>query len=148
MIRRWNPPGPAAPLGRYSHLATAPADHELLMISGQVGVLEDGTLAGPDAESQARQVFANIESLLRSAGAGPEHLIKLFTMLSGTEHLAGSRAAQGEVFARWYPRGESNQLHTTSPSPRSSCWDRGERWNRASLRSATFSARLSAGSYC
>ncbi|MEU8383588.1 RidA family protein [Streptosporangium sp. NPDC048865] len=106
MIRRWNPPGPAAPLGRYSHLAAVPAGHELLMISGQVGVLEDGTLAGPDAESQARQVFANIESILRSVGAGPEHLLKLFTMLSGTEHLAGSRAAQGEVFARWYPRGD------------------------------------------
>ncbi|GAA3012208.1 RidA family protein [Streptosporangium longisporum] len=106
MIRRWNPDGPAAPLGRYSHLASVPAGHELLVMSGQVGVMEDGTLAGTDAESQARQVFANIESLLRSAGAGPEHLVKLFTMLSGTEHLAGSRAAQGEVFARWFPEGD------------------------------------------
>ncbi|MEU4834620.1 RidA family protein [Streptosporangium sp. NPDC023615] len=106
MIRRWNPAGPAAPLGRYSHLAAVPAGHELLVISGQVGVMEDGALAGTDAESQARQVLANIESLLRSAGAGPEHLVKLFTMLSGTEHLAGVRAAQGEVFARWFPEGD------------------------------------------
>lgn len=106
MIRRWNPEGVAAPLGRYSHLAAVPADHELVFISGQVGVLEDGTLAGPDAESQTRQSLANVKTLLDSLGAGPEHLVKFLTMLSGTEHLAGSRAARDEVFATWYPDGD------------------------------------------
>src|SRR3954464_12084219 len=88
MIRRWSPAGLAPPIGQYSHLAAVPADHELVFISGQVGVLEDGTLAGPDAESQTRQAFACIGRLLDSLGAGPEHLVKLLTLVSGTENLA------------------------------------------------------------
>ncbi|MFF0310380.1 RidA family protein [Streptosporangium sp. NPDC004379] len=106
MIRRWNPDVVAAPAGRYSHLAAVPEGHELVMISGQLGVLPDGALAGPDAESQARQVYVNIELLLESIGATPAHLVKVFTMVAGTEHLPGCRAAMGEAFGRWFPDGD------------------------------------------
>jgi 2-iminobutanoate/2-iminopropanoate deaminase len=106
MIRRWSPPGVAPPLGQYSHLAAVPADHELVFVAGQVGVREDGGLAGPDAESQTREALANIERLLKSLGAGPENLVKLTTLVAATEHLTGSRAAREEVFARWYPEGD------------------------------------------
>ncbi|MDN3351487.1 RidA family protein [Actinomadura sp. DC4] len=64
MIRRWSPAGLAPPVGQYSHLAAVPADHELVFISGRIGAREDGTLAGPDGESQTRQAFANIGTLL------------------------------------------------------------------------------------
>jgi enamine deaminase RidA (YjgF/YER057c/UK114 family) len=106
MIRRWSPTGLAPPIGQYSHLAAVPADHELIFISGQLGVLEDGTLAGPDAEAQTRQAFANIGRLLDSLDAGPANLVKLLTMVSAREHLAGCRAAREEVFAAWYPDGD------------------------------------------
>lgn len=106
MIRRWSPDGLAAPIGQYSHLASVPPDHELVFISGQVGALEDGTLAGPDAESQTRQAFVNIATLLDSLGAGPANLVKLLTMVSAREHLAGSRAAREKIFAAWYPEGD------------------------------------------
>jgi 2-iminobutanoate/2-iminopropanoate deaminase len=106
MIRRWNPPGIAPPIGQYSHLAAVPADHELIFISGQVGVREDGTLAGPDAESQTREAFANIERLLKSLDAEPENLVKLTTLVAAPEHLTGSRTAREEVFANWYPEGD------------------------------------------
>ncbi|MGH8916906.1 MAG: RidA family protein, partial [Actinomycetes bacterium] len=39
-------------------------------------------------------------------GAGPEHLVKVFTMVAGVEHLAGSRVARKEVFDRWFPEGD------------------------------------------
>lgn len=106
MIRRWSPPGLAGPIGQYSHLAAVPADHELVFISGQVGLLEDGTLAGQDALAQTLQAFDNIERLLGSLGAEPENLVKLMTLIAGTEHLAGCRAAREQVFARWYPGGD------------------------------------------
>jgi 2-iminobutanoate/2-iminopropanoate deaminase len=106
MIRRWSPDGVAAPIGQYSHLASVPSDHELVFISGQVGVLDDGTLVGPDAESQTRQALVNIATLLDSIGAGPAHLVKLLTMVSAREHLAGSRAAREKIFAAWYPEGD------------------------------------------
>jgi 2-iminobutanoate/2-iminopropanoate deaminase len=104
--RRWNPEEVAPPLGRYSHLAEVPPGHRLVFFSGQLGVLPDGTLSGEDAETQARQIFANIEALLAVQGAGPEHLVKLLTMVAGTGHLAGYRAAQAETFARWFPDGD------------------------------------------
>jgi 2-iminobutanoate/2-iminopropanoate deaminase len=106
MIRRWNPAGVAAPIAKYSHLAAVPADHELIFISGQVGVREDGALAGTDAESQTLQAFANIGTLLASIDAGPEHLVKLVTMVAAREHLDGSRIAREEILASWYPDGD------------------------------------------
>jgi enamine deaminase RidA (YjgF/YER057c/UK114 family) len=106
MIRRWSPAGLAPPIGQYSQLAAVPADHDLVFVSGQVGVLADGTLAGPDAKAQTGQAFANINALLDSLGAGPEHVVKLFTLVSGVEHLAGCREAREEVFAAWYPEGD------------------------------------------
>jgi 2-iminobutanoate/2-iminopropanoate deaminase len=104
--RRWNPDVVAPPLGRYSHLAEVPAGHRLVFVAGQLGVESDGTLAGPGAEAQAGRIFANIEALLAAEGAGPEHLVKLLSLVADTEHLAGFRAAQAEAFAKWFPGGD------------------------------------------
>lgn len=106
MIRRWNPPSVAAPAGQYSHLATVPAGHELVFVSGQLGLRPDGTLAGPDAESQTRQALANIREALAAAGGGPQHIVKFLSLIGGVEHLAGSRLARAEIFAEWYPDGD------------------------------------------
>jgi 2-iminobutanoate/2-iminopropanoate deaminase len=103
--RRWNPETVAPPLGRYSHVADVPAGHRLVFLAGQLGVAPDGELAA-DAEAQGRQIFANLEALLAAEGAGPEHVVKLLTLVAGTEHLAGYRAAQAEAFARWFPDGD------------------------------------------
>ncbi|GHE78582.1 hypothetical protein GCM10017786_05340 [Amycolatopsis deserti] len=105
MIRRWNPDTVAAPIGMYSHLAHVPPGHELVVISGQVGALPDGSLAA-DAESQTEAVFANLERLLAAAGAEPRHLVKLFSMVAGTEHLPGFRAVVKRTFTRWFPNGD------------------------------------------
>ncbi|GLW06196.1 hypothetical protein Misp01_13260 [Microtetraspora sp. NBRC 13810] len=106
MVRRWSPAGIGAPVGQYSHLAAAPAGADLLFVSGQVGTLADGSFAGTDAYAQTRQIFANLAALLASAGSGPEHLVKLFTMVAGADHLAGCRAARAEAFAGWFPGGD------------------------------------------
>ncbi|WP_372664830.1 RidA family protein [Amycolatopsis kentuckyensis] len=102
--RRWNPDTVAPPLGRYSHLAEVPAGHRLVFLAGQLGVGPDGTLTG--AEAQAKQIFANLDALLAAEGAGPSHLVKLLTLVAGTEHLDGYRAAQAEAFAGWFPDGD------------------------------------------
>jgi 2-iminobutanoate/2-iminopropanoate deaminase len=106
MIRRWSPAEIGPPVGQYSHLAVAPADHQLVFLAGQVGTDAAGELAGPGARAQSRQIFANIEALLASAGATPAHLLKIFTMVAGEAHLAGVRAARAEVLNRWFPAGD------------------------------------------
>lgn len=106
MIRRWNPDTVAAPLGKYSHLARVPTDHEIVFLSGQVGALPDGSLAGDDVDAQAHAVFDNIERLLAAAGGSPENLVRVFSMVAGVEHLPGFRTVLGETFTRWFPHGD------------------------------------------
>ncbi len=103
MVRRWNPAGVSTPLGAYSHAASAPAGSEIVFVAGQLGVGVDGVLVGPDAESQTRQVLANIGSVLAGAGGDPRHLTRLFAMVAGTDHLAGYRTALREWLGTWFP---------------------------------------------
>ncbi|WP_037915107.1 RidA family protein [Actinacidiphila yeochonensis] len=100
------------PVSRYTHLNSVPADHELVLISGQVGNLPDGSLAGEDAQTQAAQVFANIEALLRGIGATPAHLLKFTSFVVGRESLAAFREARDRSFDAWYPEGTPVPGHT------------------------------------
>jgi enamine deaminase RidA (YjgF/YER057c/UK114 family) len=68
--------------------------------------LPDGKLAGADAEAQSRQIFANVEALLQSVGGSPADLVKIFTMVAGSEHVAGTRAGRIDHFNRWFPDGD------------------------------------------
>jgi 2-iminobutanoate/2-iminopropanoate deaminase len=106
MVRRWSPPQIGPPLGPYSHLAVAPTGSQIVFVAGQVGAGPDGELIAPDAESQTRQVFLNIMSALAAAGGGPPHLVRLFTMVAGPEHLAGYRAGLGRWLDTWFPDGD------------------------------------------
>lgn len=75
MIHRENPPGVAAPVGQYSHLAVVPAGSELLVLAGQIGLDADGAL--PDAaDAQFRNALANVAALLKHAGSGADRVIK------------------------------------------------------------------------
>ncbi len=67
-IETVNPPGVAAPIGQYSHLAVVPAGHRLLLLAGQVGVNLDGTFP-ETVEDQFDQALANIGAILASQGA-------------------------------------------------------------------------------
>jgi enamine deaminase RidA (YjgF/YER057c/UK114 family) len=98
-------PGVAVPIGRYSHVKVIPPGHSTVYISGQVGTDVNGTLVGLDAESQTRQVLANIEAILKHLGAVPSNIVKLLTFLAGEEHAAGFYAARDAVFDAWYPDG-------------------------------------------
>jgi 2-iminobutanoate/2-iminopropanoate deaminase len=104
--RRWNPQAVAAPLGSYSHLAEAPAGDRLVFISGQVGNLPDGTLAGDDVVSQARQALSNVESLLAAANATAANLMRLQSFVVGSDNLSGFRQELAAAYDRWFPDAE------------------------------------------
>jgi 2-iminobutanoate/2-iminopropanoate deaminase len=75
-------------------------------IAGRIGARPDGELVGPDAESQTRQVLANLVSVLVAARGGPQHLLRLFAMVAGREHLPGYRAALTDWLSTWFPGGD------------------------------------------
>ncbi len=82
MITRYNPPD-VPPVARYSQLVRVDlAGASLLFVSGLVAVDRDGRLVGPgDVVAQADQVYANLEAVLRSQGAGLDHVVKMTTFL-------------------------------------------------------------------
>ena len=60
---RHTPGTVAAPFGPYSHAVEVPADFRLLYISGEVGVLPDGTVP-QGIEAQAEACWRNIKAIL------------------------------------------------------------------------------------
>ncbi len=80
-IKIYNPEGLAQPLGQYSHVTRVKAS-EHLFIAGQLSADKDGKVVGPgDFDAQCVQVFANIETALKSAGAGWGNVVQFYTFL-------------------------------------------------------------------
>ena len=103
-IRR--PAGLGEPLGRYSHISIV-RDGDLAFIAGQVGLVENGELAGQGTfADQVRQAFANIGTALAAVGARPSDLVKTSTFIVGGENLDDFMRTRAEVFADMFPDGE------------------------------------------
>ena len=71
-----NPPTVSTPASRYSQGVLVKADARRLILSGQVAVRPDGSLA-QGLEAQTHLVFDNIEALLAAADMDLSHLVKL-----------------------------------------------------------------------
>lgn len=80
-IKIYNPEGLAKPLGQYSHVTRVKAS-EYIFIAGQVAADKDGKLVGgDDFTAQCMQTFANVETALKSAGAGWGNVVQFYTFL-------------------------------------------------------------------
>jgi enamine deaminase RidA (YjgF/YER057c/UK114 family) len=91
MLKHLNPPTVVKPFSRYSQAVEAPANCRWLHISGQVGATPDGTIL-KGFEAQAKQCWVNIAAILAAAGMGVEDLVKVNILVTGTGHVAASRA--------------------------------------------------------
>ena len=75
-----NPPELGAPLGPYSQALSVPAHSELLLLSGQTPLREDGSI--PDTfEEQAELVWHRIGLVLAEAGLSTQHICRVVTYL-------------------------------------------------------------------
>ncbi len=72
---------------------------DTVYVSGQVGFDPDGNIVGGDEmEAQARQVFANIRTILEMAGATMNDVVKISAFLTDLGLYAGYSAARAEAF--------------------------------------------------
>ncbi len=78
-IKILNPEALDKPLGQYSQITRVKAS-EFIFIAGQVGVDRDGKVA-EDFDAQCVQTFANIETALKSVGAGWGNIVQFTTYL-------------------------------------------------------------------
>jgi enamine deaminase RidA (YjgF/YER057c/UK114 family) len=87
----------AKPFAPYSHAVEVPEGSRLLYISGEVGVLPDGT-APQGIEAQAEACWRNIIAILADAGMRDGDMLKITTYLVRPEDVAAAGAARAKHF--------------------------------------------------
>ncbi len=83
----------APPFARYAHGVEVPAGHRLIVTSGQLGLAADGSVP-ESVEAQAEICFANIDAILRAAGAGREAVVRINAYVTDRAYMAGYMAAR------------------------------------------------------
>src|SRR5215217_3747895 len=73
------------PLGQYAHGIEIPSGARQVIISGQVGVRPDGSVA-EGIEAQLECTWANILSILQAAKMGPSDIVKVTTFVTHPDH--------------------------------------------------------------
>jgi len=93
--------GLPAPIGPYSPGVTL---DQLVIVSGQ-GATDPatGALAGPDVESQTRQVFRNMEAILHAAGSDMSKVLRCGVFLVDLRDFEKMNAVYAEVFGDHRP---------------------------------------------
>jgi enamine deaminase RidA (YjgF/YER057c/UK114 family) len=76
-----NPAGVHTPGSRYSHAALVEGPGRRLVISGQIGMRPDGTIAA-EGEAQIAQALANLGAILSAHGMGPANIVKMGVFLT------------------------------------------------------------------
>ena len=98
------PPGWARPRG-YSNGVSASGRQ--IFVAGQIGWDEHGRFVGTRMADQVAQALANICAVLATAGAGPEHIVRLTWYVTSREdyhaQLADIGAAYRSVMGKHFP---------------------------------------------
>jgi 2-iminobutanoate/2-iminopropanoate deaminase len=97
-----NPPGVREPATRYSHSVLVEGAVRRLVISGQVGLAPDGSVAST-GEGQIAQAFANLRLILEAHGMRIENVVKTTAFLTDRALLVPFRTARDAVFAEHAP---------------------------------------------
>ncbi|MYN29097.1 RidA family protein [Duganella levis] len=98
------PPGWARPRGYSNGVA---ASGRLVCVSGMIGWDAEGVFHTDDFAGQVRQALLNIVAVLKEAGAGPEHIVRMtWYVVDKDEYVAAYKevgAAYREIIGAHYP---------------------------------------------
>ena len=100
------PPGWPTPKGYANGVA---ARGTLVSIAGQIGWTPDGRFETDDFVGQCRQALSNLLAVLREAGGGPEHLVRMTWYLTDKREYLEAGRALGTVY-RELMRGADGQV--------------------------------------
>jgi 2-iminobutanoate/2-iminopropanoate deaminase len=93
-----NPASVHAPGSRYSHAALVEGPGRRLVMSGQVGIAPDGTVA-TGGQDQIAQALANLAAILAAHGMGPAHVVKMGVFLTDRSLVPAWRAERDRFLA-------------------------------------------------
>jgi 2-iminobutanoate/2-iminopropanoate deaminase len=92
--------GLAEPISHYTDAVSAGG---LLFLSGLVPLDEQGKLVGEDVAGQARQVFRNMELVLKAAGCGFGDVVKVTAFLLNVDDRPAINPVRKEFFGEARP---------------------------------------------
>ncbi len=92
--------GLAEPISHYTDAVRAGG---LLFISGLVPVDEEGKIVGEDVAEQTRQIFRNMELVLKAAGCGFEDVVKVTHFLLNVDDRPAINPVRMEFFGEARP---------------------------------------------
>jgi 2-iminobutanoate/2-iminopropanoate deaminase len=102
-IKRTNPPDLSKPTG-YTHVVEAAGPVKTVYISGQLALDKDGKLVGgTDMRAQAEQVYANLETALKAAGARFSDVVKMNTYILDMSKAPAVREVRARYFGETMP---------------------------------------------
>jgi enamine deaminase RidA (YjgF/YER057c/UK114 family) len=104
MMEILQPPGWARPRGYSNGVA---ASGRLVCVSGMIGWNAEGVFHTDDFAGQVRQALLNIVAVLKEAGAGPEHIVRMtWYVVDKNEYVAAYKevgAVYREIIGAHYP---------------------------------------------
>ena len=94
-----NPESLGAPSG-YSHGLLADASGKLLFISGQIAWNDKRKIVSDDFVEQFDRALANVITVVRAAGAQPEHIVRLIVYVTNKIEYRGRTSEVGERYRK------------------------------------------------
>jgi reactive intermediate/imine deaminase len=86
------------------HYAQGCRHGDLIFVSGQLPVsLEGKALSDKSFEDQVRQALANLLSIVKEAGSGPERVLKVTAFIVGVENWPAFNTVYAEIFGAARP---------------------------------------------
>lgn len=95
--------GPVTLKGRTFPFCQAVVANGLIFVSGQVALNGEGEMVGDTIEEQTRQVVANLEGVLKDAGATLADIIKTTIWITRKEDFPGFNAVYSQHFMATTP---------------------------------------------
>jgi reactive intermediate/imine deaminase len=102
-IKRTNPPALSKPTG-YTHVVETSGAVKMVYISGQVAYDQSGTVVGAgDMRVQAEQIFKNLDTALKAAGATFSDVVKMNTYITDVSKAPAVREVRARYFGDTAP---------------------------------------------
>ena len=104
-IKIFSPDVLGKPLGQYSQITRVKAS-EFIYIAGQLAANREGAIIGADDfDAQCAQVFANIETALKSVGAGWGNVVEFTTYLVHSQDIPKFMTYRTREFPKFFTDG-------------------------------------------
>ena len=105
-INIYNPTELGPPMGQYTHVTRVKAS-EFLFIAGMLSGDSAGNIIGAgDFDTQAKQVFRNVEAALKSAGATWQNVVQFTTYLVHSQDIPKFMEFRLREFPKMFPDGK------------------------------------------